>query len=94
MTESPDPQLQFKKRARRRLVGAIAFAGLAALDRAVESGRLSSQHAAGLLPPPINEKGAFIAGLIGGPPVAMPNDPEFRRRIAGLIRQLKGGEKA
>ncbi|MBP6708113.1 MAG: SPOR domain-containing protein [Candidatus Accumulibacter sp.] len=31
MTESPDPQLQFKKRARRRLVGAIAFAGLAAV---------------------------------------------------------------
>lgn len=31
MTESPDPQLQLKKRARRRLVGAVAFAGLAAV---------------------------------------------------------------
>lgn len=31
MTETPDPQLQLKKRARRRLVGAIAFAGLAAV---------------------------------------------------------------
>jgi len=66
----------------------------AALDRAVASGRLSSQHAAGLLPPPINAKGAFIAGLIGGPPAPMPNDPEFRRRIDGLLRQLKGGEAA
>ena len=66
----------------------------AALYRAVASGRLSSQHAAGLLPPPINAKGAFIAGLIGGPPAPMPNDPEFRRRIDGLLRQLKGGEAA
>lgn len=31
MTESSDPQLQLKKRARRRLVGAVAFAGLAAV---------------------------------------------------------------
>jgi DedD protein len=31
MSESPDPQLQLKKRARRRLVGAVAFAGLAAV---------------------------------------------------------------
>lgn len=31
MTEAPDPQLQLKKRARRRLVGAVAFAGLAAV---------------------------------------------------------------
>lgn len=31
MTETSDPQLQLKKRARRRLVGAIAFAGLAAI---------------------------------------------------------------
>ena len=31
MTETPDPQLQLKKRARRRLVGAVAFAGLAAV---------------------------------------------------------------
>lgn len=31
MTESSDPQIQLKKRARRRLVGAIAFAGLAAV---------------------------------------------------------------
>lgn len=66
----------------------------AALYRAVASGRLSSQHAAGLLPPPINAKGACIAGLIGGPPAPMPNDPEFRRRIAGLLRQLKGGVAA
>ncbi len=66
----------------------------AALDRAVASGRLSSQHAAGLLPPPINAKGSCIAGLIGGPPAPMPNDPEFRRRIAGLLRQLTGGEAA
>ena len=66
----------------------------AALYRAVASGRLSSQHAAGLLPPPINAKGSCIAGLIGGPPAPMPNDPEFRRRIAGLLRQLTGGEAA
>ncbi|WP_300449939.1 SPOR domain-containing protein [Accumulibacter sp.] len=31
MTESSDPQLQLKKRARRRLVGAVAFAGFAAV---------------------------------------------------------------
>lgn len=31
MTETNDPQLQLKKRARRRLVGAVAFAGLAAV---------------------------------------------------------------
>ena len=31
MTETSDPQLQLKKRARRRLVGAVAFAGLAAV---------------------------------------------------------------
>ena len=31
MSESPDAQLQLKKRARRRLVGAVAFAGLAAV---------------------------------------------------------------
>ena len=31
MSDSPDAQLQLKKRARRRLVGAIAFAGLAAV---------------------------------------------------------------
>ena len=31
MSESPDTQLQLKKRARRRLVGAVAFAGLAAV---------------------------------------------------------------
>jgi DedD protein len=31
MTETPDPQLPLKKRARRRLVGAVAFAGLAAV---------------------------------------------------------------
>ncbi len=31
MTESSDPQIQLKKKARRRLVGAIAFAGLAAV---------------------------------------------------------------
>ncbi|SBT06602.1 Sporulation domain protein [Candidatus Accumulibacter aalborgensis] len=31
MTESSDPQLQLKKRARRRLVGAVALAGLAAV---------------------------------------------------------------
>jgi DedD protein len=31
MAESSDPQLQLKKKARRRLVGAIAFAGLAAV---------------------------------------------------------------
>ena len=30
MSESPDTQLQLKERARRRLVGAVAFAGLAA----------------------------------------------------------------
>ncbi len=31
MSDSPDAQLQLKKRARRRLVGAVAFAGLAAV---------------------------------------------------------------
>ena len=31
MSDSPDAHLQLKKRARRRLVGAIAFAGLAAV---------------------------------------------------------------
>jgi DedD protein len=31
MSESPDAHLQLKKRARRRLVGAVAFAGLAAV---------------------------------------------------------------
>jgi len=31
MSDSPDAQLQLKKRARRRLVGAVAFAGLAAI---------------------------------------------------------------
>ena len=31
MSDSPDEQLQLKKRARRRLVGAVAFAGLAAI---------------------------------------------------------------
>ena len=31
MSDSPDANLQLKKRARRRLVGAIAFAGLAAV---------------------------------------------------------------
>lgn len=31
MSDSPDTQLQLKKRARRRLVGAVAFAGLAAV---------------------------------------------------------------
>ena len=31
MSDSPDVQLQLKKRARRRLVGAIAIAGLAAV---------------------------------------------------------------
>ena len=31
MTESSDPQLHLKKKARRRLVGAVAIAGLAAV---------------------------------------------------------------
>jgi hypothetical protein len=65
-----------------------------ALDRAVSAGRLSSQHAAGLLPPPINAKGAFIAGLLGGPPVPMPADAAFQQRIAGLLAKIKGGDAA
>ncbi len=66
----------------------------AALDRAVRSGRLTPQHAAGLLPAPVNASGAFIAGLLTGQPAEMPKDPEFRRRIGDLLRQLKGGEAA
>jgi hypothetical protein len=49
----------------------------------------------GLLPPPINAKGHVIAGLLSGDASApMPRDPEFRRRITGLLRQIKGGESA
>jgi xanthine dehydrogenase iron-sulfur cluster and FAD-binding subunit A len=66
-----------------------------ALDRAVAAGRLSGHHAAGLLPPPINAKGHVIAGLLSGDASApMPRDPEFRRRITGPLRQIKGGEAA
>lgn len=65
-----------------------------AIDRAVRSGLLTQQHAAGLLPAPINASGAFIAGLITGQTMEMPKDPEFKRRIGILLRQLKGGEAA
>lgn len=66
----------------------------AAIERAVRSGLLTQQHAAGLLPAPINASGAFIAGLLTGKLVEMPKDPEFKRRISGLLEQLKGGKAA
>lgn len=65
-----------------------------ALDRAVRSGLMTESHAAGLLPPPASASGAVIAGLLTGHPVELPKDPEFRRRIGDLLRQLKGGEAA
>ena len=66
-----------------------------ALDRAVADGRLRREHVDGLLPPPINAKGHVIAGLLSGDTSApMPRDPDFRKRIATLLRQLQGDKAA
>lgn len=67
-----------------------------ALERAVLAGRLQKTHIDGLLPPPPpNEKGQVIAGLLSGDiPSQMPRDPEFKSRIATLLKQLKGNKAA
>ena len=65
-----------------------------AIERAVRAGLMTQQHASGLLPAPITASGAFIAGLLTGQPVEMSKDPEFKRRISGLLDQLKGGKAA
>lgn len=67
-----------------------------ALERAVLAGRLQKTHIDGLLPPPPpNEKGQVIAGLLSGDiPSQMPRDTEFKSRIATLLKQLKGNKAA
>ena len=66
----------------------------AAIERAVSAGRMTQKHASGLLPAPVNASGAFIAGLLTGKAVEMPKAPEFKRRISGLLAQLKGKDAA
>jgi DedD protein len=68
MTETSDPQLQLKKRARRRLVGAVAFAGLAAVVLPMvmdEEPRPSSVPAVAIRIPGQDEV-AVQAGRTGG----------------------------
>jgi len=61
-----------------------------ALELAVRQGRLGASFVAGLLPPPMDARGEAIAGLLTGKLAALPNDPEFRNRVAGLLANLRG----
>ena len=61
---------------------------------AVDRGLLTQEQANPYLPAPVTPQGEFIAGLLTGNVVQMPNDPEFRKRISGLKAMLKGGKAA
>lgn len=61
---------------------------------AVDRGLMTQEQANPYLPAPVTPQGEFIAGLLTGNVVQMPNDPEFRKRIAGLKSMLKGGKAA
>ena len=72
----------------------VSYTHLDVYKRQVSAGRMTQKHASGLLPAPVNASGAFIAGLLTGKVVEMPKDPEFKRRISGLLAQLKGKDAA
>ncbi len=65
-----------------------------AYDRIVaerrRQGRLTQEQASAYLPAPITQQGRAIAGLLTGERVEIPKDPDFRKRIAGLAKILKG----
>ena len=61
---------------------------------AVDRGLITQEQANPHLPAPVTPQGEFIAGLLTGNVVQMPNDPEFRKRIARLKAMLKGGKAA
>ena len=74
-------------------LGSDAFRHEPALSLAVRQGRLASRHVAALLPPPIDERGEAIAGLLSGQ-IRETKDPEFSARIRGLLDALRGARPA
>lgn len=76
MAESSDTQLQLKKRARRRLVGAIAFAGLAAVVLPMVMDEEPKQQVQDVqIRIPGQDQTPFVPKTLAAKPAAVPAQP-------------------